>query len=298
MVETVSDALAWAFGELSRAAFGELSRAAFDESGAGVHTDIEWLLADVLGTTRAQLKAHEQRRLSPEDQRAFQSRMQRYVDGEPLAYIIGHQPFWKLDLTVDPRVLIPRPETELLVEAVMKLGQGPQARVLDLGTGCGAIALSLALERPGWQLLASDVSADALSLAAHNYAELTADHTVAHVQFTRSDWFAEIEGQFDFIVANPPYVAFDDPLYHGSGFEPAEALFPGCTGLEALRTITGDAPRHLPGGGYLLVEHGNLQAAKVRDMMRDAGLVRIESRRDLAGHDRVTLGCKPHEGTT
>ncbi|MEE9253500.1 MAG: peptide chain release factor N(5)-glutamine methyltransferase [Pseudomonadales bacterium] len=305
MIGTVADALTWAFDELSRA-FGKLRPGRFDElsrafgklrpghfhqlSGESGHADVEWLLMGVLGATRAQLKAHAARRLSSEEQRAFESHLRRYASGEPLAYITGHQPFWKLDLAVDPRVLIPRPETELLVETVIELGQSLDAHVLDLGTGCGAIALSLALERPDWRLLASDVSADALAVAVQNSRELAAAHTMAQVEFRCSDWFSDIEERFDFIVANPPYVALDDPLYEGSGFEPNEALFAGYSGLEALRMIIGEAPRRLRGGGYLLVEHGNLQAASVRELMCDAGLDRLESRRDLAGHDRITLG--------
>jgi len=279
MLETIGEASSWAFDELIRAARPALDRG-----------DIEILLMSVLGISRAELKAHEERCLSLTQQHAFESHVQRYVCGEPLAYIVGRQPFWTLDLAVDPRVLIPRPETELLVEAAIEVLPAQHARVLDIGTGCGAIALSLSIERPSWELVASDRCVAALEVASRNHADIGERHNLGPVEFRRSDWFSDIAGRFDLIVANPPYVALDDPHYEGSGFEPDQALFSGQTGFEALQTIVANSPIHLRPEGWLLLEHGNLQGDTVREMMGDAGFRGIETRRDLAGHDRLTLG--------
>ncbi|MCZ6869865.1 MAG: peptide chain release factor N(5)-glutamine methyltransferase [Gammaproteobacteria bacterium] len=283
MLETIRGAMSWAY-ELSRGACGELSR-----------TDAEVLLISLLGISRAELKAHEERGLSHTEQRAFKSHMQRYMSGEPVSYITGRQPFWTLDLEVDPSVLIPRPETELLVEAAIEVMPDQHAHVLDLGTGCGAIALALSVERPSWELVAVDRSIEALAVASRNYAGIGERHTIGHVEFRQSDWFSDIERRFDLVIANPPYVALHDPLYEGSGFEPNEALFSGRTGLEALHTIIANSPLHLRPAGWLLVEHGNLQGESVREMMGDAGFYRIETRQDLAGHDRITLASFPLE---
>ena len=146
------------------------------------------------------------------------------------------------------------------------------------------------MERPRWKVVAVDRCVEALEVASQNYADVGERFNLGDVQFKRSDWFSEIGNRFDLILANPPYVALDDPLYEGSGFEPARALFSGPSGLEALQTIVSDSPMYLRPAGWLLVEHGNLQGDKVRKLMDDAGLHRIESRQDLAGHERMTLG--------
>ena len=264
------------------------------------------LLSRALGdVNRAWLIAHEQDALSPEQHTAFDMLLQRRLAGEPLAYILGEREFYGLNFRVTPATLIPRPETELLVELVLERIPSPPAplpqageggrqagrglRVLDLGTGSGAIALSVAHARPDARVLACDAHPAALAVARANAQRLN----IRNAEFAQSDWFAALGGQrFDLIVSNPPYVAQGDPhLQQGDlRFEPMTALASGADGLEDIRHIVADAPAHLNPGGWLLLEHGYDQAARVRESLREAGFIEVFSARDLAGIERTTGG--------
>ncbi|SDT28751.1 peptide chain release factor N(5)-glutamine methyltransferase [Pseudomonas oryzae] len=251
--------------------------------------DAELLLAHVLGKPRSYLRTWPEREPDAAQCAAFAALLARRCQGEPVAYLLGRQGFWSLELEVAPHTLIPRPDTELLVETALALGpQGP-ARVLDLGTGSGAIALALASERPAWQVLGVDRVAEAVALAERNRARLGLDNA----RFVESLWFAALGGErFRLIVGNPPYIAAEDPhLAQGDvRFEPASALVAGRDGLDDIRLIVREAPEHLDAGGWLLLEHGYDQAEAVRALFAARGFVAVESRRDLGGHERITLG--------
>ncbi len=216
----------------------------------------------------------------------------RRAAGEPHAYIVGHREFWTLDLVVTPDVLVPRPETELLVERALILGSSMAPRrdrpaLLDLGTGSGAIALAIARERPTWQVTATDASAAALRVARINAGGTGAPH----VEFIEGHWFAPLGGRrFDLIVANPPYVAGDDPVLAGDSlrFEPRSALTPGADALAALREIVRGGPAQLEPEGWVLLEHGADQGSALRALLVAEGFAHVRSHRDLAGHERVT----------
>lgn len=248
----------------------------------GTRLDAELLLAHVLDDTRAGVIARDERELTPEEQGDFGQLLARRHAGEPLAYLTGTREFWSLELDVTPDVLVPRPETELLVEWALLLR--PQS-VLDVGTGSGAIALALARELPGAAIVATDLSPGALAVATRNAAR----HRLAQVSFVRADLFPP-SGSFDLIVSNPPYVAEGDPHLADLKFEPALALTSGRDGLDALRALTAGAARHLRPGGWLLVEHGATQGAAVRALFAAGGFGDIETRRDLAGLERATGG--------
>ena len=253
--------------------------------------DAQVLLAFVLRRDRAWLAAHATDVLAPADAEAFARLARRRRDGEPVAYLTGWREFWGLSLTVDPAVLIPRPETETLVECVLsKLPQGRDVRVLDLGTGTGAIALALAHERPRARIVATDTSESALSVARDNARRLA----LASIEFIRGSWFDAVPAgdRYDVIASNPPYVAAGDANL-GEGdvrFEPAGALVSGTDGLDALRAIIGSAPSYLPTGGWLVVEHGFDQSEAVRALFADVGFTALESHRDLCGIPRVAAG--------
>jgi len=251
--------------------------------------DAELLLAAALGKPRSFLRTWPERVVSREAHDLFDSFLARRLAGEPVAYILGRQGFWSLDLEVAPHTLIPRPDTELLVETALALLPATPARVLDLGTGTGAIALALACERPSWQVLGVDRVAEAVALAERNRERLD----LANAAFRASQWFSELAGErFSLIVSNPPYIPSADPhLKQGDvRFEPSSALVSGADGLDDIRLIVEQAPSHLESGGWLMLEHGYDQADAVRDLLLGRGFTRVESRRDLGGHERISLG--------
>lgn len=244
------------------------------------------LLAAVLGVPIERLIGHPEQPVGAAAVQRFAALAARRLAGEPLAYLLGEKEFYGRRFAVSPAVLVPRPETELLVQlALDRLRSRPAARVLDLGTGSGCIAITLALESPPARVLAVDRSATALAVAAANARRLG-----AAVEFLRSDWFDAVTGRFDLIVSNPPYVAAADPHLPALRHEPRQALVAGADGLDDLRRIVAAAPAHLQAGGWLIVEHGHDQAADVRALYAQAGFVEIETACDLAGVPRVCSG--------
>ena len=252
--------------------------------------DARLLMQHLLGITHAQFLADPDRRLSGEELEAFLSLILRRERGEPVAYLVGEKDFYSRSFRVTPDVLIPRPDTELIVTLALKrLKTLAWPRVLDLGTGSGAIAVTIACEHPEAAVLAVDVSSEALAVARGN-----ADRLGGRVSFLQSDWFSALgDEQFDLVVANPPYVAARDPhlLQDGLPFEPDLALTDGGDGLSCIRRIVGDAPRHLLPGGWLLIEHGYDQAAAVRGLLGDGPYAEIATWQDLSGVDRVSGAC-------
>lgn len=271
--------------------------------------DSELLLARVLGCSRSVLFVREAETLEADAAGCFGTLIERRARGEPVAYLTGSKGFWTLDLKVNPAVLVPRPETELLVEWTLALigshersnaqpspasGRGESLRLADLGTGSGAIALALATELPKSRVLATDASASALVTARENAAL----NGITNVEFAQGRWFDAFAGQdpasFDFILSNPPYVAENDPHLAALKFEPHDALVAGRDGLDDLRQIVGRASAWLnPGQGWLLVEHGFDQGTAVRELFRAAGFMDVETRRDLNGQERATAGRCP-----
>ncbi|WP_407072208.1 peptide chain release factor N(5)-glutamine methyltransferase [Solilutibacter oculi] len=252
--------------------------------------DAELLLLHVLGQPRSWLFGHDTDALAPAQLAAFNALVERRETGEPVAYLTGRRGFWTLDLAVTPATLIPRADTELLVELVLaRLPVDAEARIADLGTGSGAIALALAKERTRAQVIATDASEAALAVARAN-AE---GNDIAHIEFRHGSWFAPLAGEcFDVIASNPPYIEADDP-HLGEGdlrFEPITALASGGDGLDDLRVIIGEATSHMIEHGWLLVEHGWNQGAAVRALFVEAGFVEVATARDLEDRDRVTLG--------
>ncbi len=255
--------------------------------GESPKLDAEVLLGFVLGQSRTYLYTWPERELTASQQSQLNELVMQRAQGVPVAYLVGKREFWSLPLQVNEHTLIPRPETELLVEQALE--RLPQAgRVLDLGTGTGAIALALASERPDAEVWAVDASQEALQVARAN-----TDQLELSVRLIHSDWFAELGGQqFHLIVSNPPYIAEADPhLEQGDvRFEPLSALASGADGLADIRRIIGQAPGHLHPGGWLLFEHGYDQGNAVRELLRGAGFSAVETVQDYGGRDRVTLG--------
>lgn len=264
-------------------------RAAADSSATSPALDAEVLLAHALAVPRARLRSHPEAPADPRRIPHYLELIERRAAGEPLAYLTGWREFWSLTLAVTPAVLVPRPETELLVERALALLASAEGRVADLGTGSGAVALALATERPRWQITATDLSGEALAVARANAVRLA----VTTVEFLEGSWFGPLAGAaFDLIVSNPPYVAADDPALESAALahEPRLALTPGADALLCLRTIVRGAPRHLAAGGWLLLEHGALQGPAVRHELVLAGFRYVRSHRDLGGHERATEG--------
>ena len=259
-----------------------------DRAATEARREAELLLQHALRADRAWLFAHADDEVAAVLAGQFRCYVSRRAEGEPIAYITGRREFFGLDLVVTPDVLIPRAETELLVEAALeKIPRDMQARIADLGTGSGAIALALANERPQARVLAGDASTAALALARENARRLG----IANVEFAESDWFAALAGRkFDLIVSNPPYIALGDAhLEQGDlRFEPALALSSGSDGLDAIRTIAREARRHLARSGWLLFEHGYDQGAAVRDIFAACGYADAATVQDLEGRDRIT----------
>jgi release factor glutamine methyltransferase len=257
--------------------------------------EAELLLSEASGLDRARILAWPDAPLGTEPRRRLAALVARRRCGEPVAYILGHQAFWTLDLEVSPATLIPRPETELLVElALARLPANTGLLVADLGTGSGAIAAALASERPAWTLIAADRSIAALAVARTNALRLG----LSNIRTLAGDWLqAFAPGSLDAVLSNPPYVRADDP-HLGRGdlrFEPKTALMGGLDGLASIRHIAAAAPDRLKPGGLLALEHGFDQGAEVRAILAGAGLVGVATLRDLAGHERVTLA---HRGVT
>ncbi|MCX7157553.1 MAG: peptide chain release factor N(5)-glutamine methyltransferase [Rhodocyclales bacterium] len=248
------------------------------------------LLGHVMGRPAAWLISHDDRVLDEDELLAFASLVARRAGGEPVAYLVGRREFFGREFAVSSAVLIPRPETELLVDIALKakVGAGETARILDLGTGSGCIAVTLALEFPLAQVTAVDASAAALEVAQEN-----AERLGATLRLLQSNWFDQLPGErFDLIVANPPYIAAADPHLAAGDLrhEPAAALSSGADGLDAIRRIIAAAPAHLTPGGQLWLEHGYDQAEAVRELLAAAGLSDIGQHRDLAGIVRVSGG--------
>lgn len=251
--------------------------------------DAEILMAHVLESTRSFLYANPELELPQSRSEAFRKLIKQRALGQPVAYLTESSEFWSLPLKVSPAVLIPRPETELLVEtALKKIPSGADWRLADLGTGSGAIALAIASERKKCEIHATDISKAALGIARENAGELG----LGRVQFHHGSWTEPLRGKFHLIVSNPPYVKAGDPhLTQGDlRFEPGEALTPGPDGLSAIREITRLARTMLVDGGWLMFEHGWDQGPTTRKILQDYGFTGIETLQDLQGHDRVTHG--------
>lgn len=261
-------------------------------SGEEARLEAEVLLLHVLGKPRVWLYAHADDALSPSQQQGFDALLQRRVAGEPVAYLTGARAFWSLDLDVSPATLIPRADTERLVElALERLPQDRAVDVIDLGTGSGAIALAIAVERPRARVVATDASEAALTVAASNARK----HAIANVEFATGKWLAAVPGRrFDLIVSNPPYIAAADPhLRRGDlRFEPPTALASGVDGLDDIRAIVATAAAQLRDDGWLLLEHGHEQGAAVRALLAQAGFVDVATWQDLGGRDRVSGGLR------
>ncbi|MBU0689331.1 MAG: peptide chain release factor N(5)-glutamine methyltransferase [Gammaproteobacteria bacterium] len=264
-------------------------RQALDLQQDEARSEVQTLLQTVLLVNRAYLLAHPERLLTEQEHSQYQTSLQRRLQGEPLAYILSEREFFGLNFKVTPATLIPRPDTELLVELALSRISSAGTRVLDLGTGSGAIALAIAHSRPDAKVTAVDASEAALSVAQENAGCLE----ISNVRFALSNWFAALAGlHFDLIVSNPPYIAANDRhLAQGDlRFEPVGALASGTDGLDDIRLIISEAGAHLVAGGWLMVEHGYDQSERVQTLLRSAGFENVRSDNDLAGIARVTGG--------
>ena len=259
-----------------------------DSSSDSPRLDAELLLGKILGLARSGLIAHDRESLVREQEQAYMNLVERRRQGAPVAYLTGTREFWSLALRVTPAVLVPRPETEVLVElALERLPLDQPSSVLDLGTSSGAIALAIASERPRSRVTGVDISAPALDVAMQNSRELG----LSHIDWRWGSWFAAVPGQrFDMIVANPPYIAAADPALEKLTAEPQIALCDGATGLEALSAIAAGAAAHLHECGWLMMEHGSEQAPDVVRLLERHGFAGIRSHLDFSGKPRVTLG--------
>jgi release factor glutamine methyltransferase len=258
--------------------------------------DAELLLCHVLRVSRAALVVHGADAVDADDQCRYDELIAQRAGRMPIAYLTGSREFWSLELHVTPDVLVPRPETELLVElALQRLPQDQPLTVLDLGTGSGAIALAIATERPLARIIAVDLSARALAVASSNAVRLG----LSRVEFRAGSWFDAVPGlTVDLIVSNPPYVAGNDPALELLTHEPALALASGPAGLDALQAIVGNAARHLNPGGWLLLEHGHTQDVEVAALLQRQGFDGVTSHVDYSGKPRVTLATVHHTRDT
>jgi release factor glutamine methyltransferase len=274
---------------VSRVAGISVEQALADARAAGVdRLDAQLLLAAVLERPRAWLLAHGDELLEPAQAQGFAAWCGERAAGVPLAYLLGEKEFHGLTLHVDRNVLVPRPDTETLVDWALELlrEEPPRPKVIDLGTGSGAIALAIAHAHPEAGVSATDVSGAAIDVARANGSRLG-----LVVEWLQSDWWSALAGRrFDVVLSNPPYVAEADPHLAALEYEPRLALTPGGDGLDALRTIAAGAPQHLHDGGWLLLEHGHDQAGAVQSLLREAGLRQVATRVDLAGRPRCTAG--------
>ena len=250
-----------------------------------------WLLEHLLQLSALQMKYQATQCLSSTQEQAYLAGLKRLAAGEPLAYITGNQPFWTLDLKVTPDTLVPRPDTEVLVEKALSLSLQGNAKVLDLGTGTGAIALSLASERPEWKVVASDIYAPTLEVAQYNAEQ----HDIENVEFLLGSWLKPFGRQFfDVIASNPPYIDANDVHMKDLATEPERALVAAKNGLADLEDIILQAKKHLTVNGWVVLEHGYDQADKVQHLFRQAGYKQVRTVKDYGGNDRVTLACWPH----
>ena len=270
-----------------------LSAASMRIGGDSARLDAELLLVHALGQSRAWLVAHADDVLAADASERIEPLIAARARGVPIAHVLGRRGFWTHELEVTPDTLIPRPETELLVElALARIGLDHVARIADLGTGSGAIALAIAAERPLVHVVATDASEAALTVARRNADALR----LRNIEFAHGDWCAALAAQrYEVILSNPPYIVQDDPHLEVGDlrFEPRMALISGIDGLDAIRRIASDAPVHLQPGGWLLLEHGWTQGAAVCELLIAAGLREVETQRDLEQRDRVTLGRRP-----
>jgi release factor glutamine methyltransferase len=250
--------------------------------------DVELLLAHALQKPRNFLYLNPQYVLTPEELDTFNLFLARRIAGEPIAYILQHREFWSLDFFVNEYVLVPRPDTELLVELTLQLFPADAPiNILELGTGSGAVAIAIAHERPRWHITATDQSSEALAVAKYNAKNVGVENVV----FSQGNWFDALPSPqlFDAIISNPPYICDDDSCMRNLSFEPKTALLAGKDGLDDIRKIAHAAPRWLKKEeGTILLEHGNQQAPQVKQILSDAGFHNIKCHKDLAGNDRVT----------
>jgi release factor glutamine methyltransferase len=278
---------------------------ALDRHSDSPRLDAELLLGKILGLSRPGLIARGDEPVAGERESGYVNLIERRLGGTPIAYLTGTREFWSLALRVTPAVLVPRPETELLVELALQCVPGHPAgpsqdracSILDLGTGSGAIALAIASERPRARITGVDISPSALEVAIQNSLDLG----LAQIDWRLGSWFGPVPGErFDVIVANPPYVAAADPALEKLTAEPPLALCAGPTGLEALAAIVGAAAPHLRTHGWLLLEHGSNQAPDVAHLLERHGFTEVRSHLDFSGFPRVTLGTvhSPHQETT
>ena len=260
------------------------------ESSPSASLDAQVLLSYVLNCNSAHLIAWPEKPLNNQQQKKFQQLIQLRQQGSPIAHLTGQREFWSLNFNVNNTTLIPRPETETLVDYILSnFGTRKKLKLLDMGTGTGAIAITIAKEKPGWTIFASDLSEQALKLAELNSNNLQA----GNISFIRSDWFNNIsETDFDIIVSNPPYIATDDPHLHQGDvrFEPAQALTSGLTGMDDIEQLCGHAKNYLTNNGWLIVEHGYNQKQQVADCFSKNNFIQITQKQDLSGHTRMTAG--------
>lgn len=301
---TIKEAIAWAREVLSPSVkprnlqstssvenTNNIKRIHDKDAGINASLESQILLCFVLQQSRAHLIANSEKTLTDDQWMQYQAAVKRRVNNEPIAYIIGKREFWSLELSVNQHTLIPRPETELLVETALKLL--PQtAKVADLGTGSGAIALALAAERTQWQITATDINQATLETAKSNAQQLQ----LSNVTFRQGEWCHALqEKDYDAIISNPPYIAESEWEAYASGlaFEPRQALVSGEDGLQDIRLISKQAMKHLNRKGFLLLEHGFAQGAAVRAILLNDGYTNVYSISDLANLERVTVGMLP-----